>query len=164
MQLHRQDVYMQTPESFTRTAKYHCRACNADIKFLTQTCKQKVDKHERGRAHQLGLKRLGLVPADQLDDRSQDLALQLVVKQDEEALSIEARTCSGVPTKDSTMLPVHSLQESILNYVLAGQPRLKYSDGEDDPLTDLSLCPTTALPMSFSRLVAARSPLFLGEK
>ena len=143
VQQHRSSVYRQTPSSWSKDATYHCVACGKDIKFKTHTCKQKLDKHEKGKTHIKGLKRLGLpMPegytdsadaaqseeddAEEAEEAGQELVCQQLVQQ---------RVCSGLAPNDSSS-PLHGLRSSVENFVLAGLPRTVYAEQESDPFAD----------------------------
>ena len=145
IQQHRSLVYRQCAKSWGKEAQYYCKPCDKYIKFGTQTCKRKLDKHERSKIHLKGLKRLALplpeggepdqddeAESDELDEQSiAGLAGQQLVQ----SCPAEEYRCSGVPSDDPT-LPLYDLQASITNFVHAGMPRTVYAPEECDPLED----------------------------
>ena len=112
VQRRRNDVYVQTDRSHDKSATYFCRPCNREIKFQTHTCKKKILRHEAYQCHQKGLARMrGL--------QSQEPANAGAAQSGE---SCEGMVASKLP-----------LGESVLAFVQAGQPRLKYAAEETDP-------------------------------
>ena len=145
IQQHRPGIYRQTAKSWGPDAVYFCVACDKPIKFKTQTCKQKVDKHERGGIHLRGLDRLGLprphqAPAQQEEDSAEEAEAPAASEAQGQLVpavqDVQEYCCRGVPVDDST-LPLHSFRHSLQAFVQAGQPRTIYAEGKEvDPLQD----------------------------
>ncbi|CAE7458131.1 unnamed protein product [Symbiodinium sp. CCMP2592] len=126
VRLHRADIYFQTQDSFkAQVFTYHCRPCNRNISFQSQTNQEKVHRHERGVFHQRGLLRLGMVAAPPEEVEA--------VEAEQAQIVLASQECQGVSSSDNTM-PLHPIRESLLNWACAGQPSTMYAEGEKDPL------------------------------
>ena len=132
---HRQDIYEQTSESFAKAAKYRCKACRREIKFGSQTCPKKLYDHETGQRHKDGVDRLR---GHQQPAEGQLCQLVSVagggVGEGDNASNAQdcSRPCNGVPS-NNPLLPMHDLEWSLTEFVMMGQPRTVYAQGETDP-------------------------------
>ena len=140
----RSQVYTQTSQSWSKQAVYYCRACEVEKKFCTQTCKKKVDAHERSRRHRAGLRRLGIPWSGSEDEDAEEKGSDAeeepehemaIVPHDAAQQESQEYRCQGVPGSDRT-LSLHPIVDSVVNYVQAGQPRLVVAQGEQDPMAD----------------------------
>ena len=135
IQQERSGIYRPTNRSWGKDAVFFCTPCDREIKFKSHTCKQKLDKHERGSYHQKGLVRLGLAPAALAHVQEPGHGDDSAEDEDVGQAEMGEYRCQGVPVDEST-LPLHCLKHSVEAYVVAGQPRTIYAEQETDPLAD----------------------------
>ena len=107
---------------------YFCKACSREIRFGSETCKQKIDAHEGHAKRQKGLVRL-------FPERYADAAgtTSQMSQQDAGKAQPAAAACFGVSTQQP-LLPLHNLRTSVTLFVHSGQPRVVYAEYEMDPL------------------------------
>ena len=123
MSHHRKGVYTETATTFTGDVCYHCLSCQRDIKFKRTTDIEKLHKHERGKAHTAGLRRMGLA-----DDEAVPAGIVPA-----EAADAEAGLCLGV-RPDDQRCPLRPMKDCIHQWRLAGMPRTVYGQEESNPL------------------------------